>query len=226
MRALSDAEVLQLWDQGRTRHPIDRALLLLAVAEPAIALDALADVPIGRRDAAILALRNASFGAPIEAYGHCPSCAGRFECVIDGQRLHAAASSPAQPALDDGQGGRLRLPTTRDLLAALASDDPPAALARACCLDGQVMAATEIAQRIAEHDPAVDLELALSCESCGHCWCAAFDPGSYCWEEIAHRAARLFDAVHVLAQSYGWSEDEVLRLGPARRAAYLERCSA
>jgi hypothetical protein len=43
------------------------------------------------------------------------------------------------------------------------------------------------------------------------------------WEEIASRAQRLMDDVHVLAQGYGWTEPEVLALSDARRTAYLER---
>jgi len=33
----------------------------------------------------------------------------------------------------------------------------------------------------------------------------------------------LLDDIHLLASAYGWTEDEVLRLSPMRREAYVRR---
>lgn len=229
MRGLSDAAVMDLWEQGRLRHPIDRALLLFAAAEPELPRETLADLPVGRRDAAILSLRNESFGARIDGYGQCPACSERYEFALDGAALHAAAPPAAAAEFADADGRRLRLPTSRDLAALVQFadlDDAAQALAEVCMPDGASPDPDSIAALLAQHDPAADLSLALSCEACAHRWELAFDPASYCWEEIEARAARLFDQVHGLARAYGWSEAEVLRLSPARRNAYLERCAA
>lgn len=229
MRPLGDAAVMRLWEQGRTRHPIDRALLLFAAAAPDLAVDALPDAPIGQRDAAILDLRNASFGARIDAYGRCPECGERFEFRLDGRELRDAAPPAVDAAFVDTKGLRLRLPTSRDLAAAVRSANAAEFLARACCADDSsfdVASVADVAQSIAAQDPAADLRLALRCEACDHGWDESFDPAAYCWQEVEVRAARLFDEVHGLARAYGWTEDEVLRLGPARRATYLERCGA
>jgi hypothetical protein len=42
------------------------------------------------------------------------------------------------------------------------------------------------------------------------------------WVEVEAGAIALVQDVHLLAAAYGWSEAEVLGLGPARRRAYLE----
>lgn len=230
MRALSDAEVMQLWEQGRARHPIDRALLLFAAAESGLPRETLADLPVGRRDAAILDLRNASFGARIDGYGECPECGERFEFALDGCALREAAPPALHAEFNDAAGRRLRLPTSRDLASLVAAQlegaEAACVLARACTVEGAAPEVPEIEARMAENDPAADLRLDLRCDTCGHDWSLGFDPAGYCWEEIEARAARLLDEVHGLARAYGWSEDQVLSLSHARRSAYLERCAA
>ena len=46
--------------------------------------------------------------------------------------------------------------------------------------------------------------------------------GEVVLEEIQVLARRLLQEVSWLARGYGWNEDEILRLTPARRRAYLE----
>lgn len=228
MRGLSDAAVIELWEQGRTRHPLDRALLLYGAAVPQLPRETLADRPIGERDAAVLELRNATFGARVDGWGHCPACAARFEFEFDGQALRAAAVPANDASFVGDDGAHWRLPTTRDLAAlAHCTDAAQAALelARRCSADAREPDLARFEARVAELDPAADLLIELDCAACGHRWPLAFDPVSYCWEELEVRAQRLLDEVHGLARAYGWSEHAVLALSPARRAAYLERCA-
>ena len=42
------------------------------------------------------------------------------------------------------------------------------------------------------------------------------------WTVVEAHARRLLGEVHRLARAYGWREHDVLALGAARRAAYLE----
>jgi hypothetical protein len=51
------------------------------------------------------------------------------------------------------------------------------------------------------------------------------DPPSFLWREVEARAACLLDEIDRLARAYGWSERDILGLGDARRAAYLDRIS-
>ncbi|MET0722074.1 MAG: hypothetical protein ABWY64_14700, partial [Tardiphaga sp.] len=52
------------------------------------------------------------------------------------------------------------------------------------------------------------------------------DMPDYFWGEIENWAQQTLDDVHRLATAYGWDEESVLALTPARRAAYLVRCGA
>lgn len=76
--------------------------------------------------------------------------------------------------------------------------------------------------RMAEADPQADVQLALSCPSCGHLWSVTFDIVSYFWGEISAWAGRTLREVHTLAAAYGWREEDILAMSPRRRHLYLE----
>ena len=130
---------------------------------------------------------------------------------------------------------RLRLLTSRDLAAA---HDADPAERRQILLDRCVVSATRdgapatadqlpaeivdaAARRLAEADRQADTQLAMSCPSCGHQWRAPFDILLFFWAELEAWAGRMLREVHVLASIYGWSERDILSLGPVRRRHYL-----
>ena len=219
--------LLEVWERGSRRHPLDRGLLLLSLARPDDALDALADVSIGERDRALLALHRAIFGAMLESVVDCPVCATRLEMAIDADSLRGTAA----PADVEVGGIRVRPPTSRDLAAALLEGDEVEAercLVRRCVvaaphggaeLDEAALSAAQLA--LAEADGASDIELELACESCGHRWNEPFDIAGYLWQEVATRALALLRDVDALARAYGWSERDILSLSDARRQSYL-----
>lgn len=250
MLRLSDAELLDLWTQGAGRHALDRALLLYATARQEATLAELADAPLPERDRALLDLRCANFGERLPAFVDCPACATRLEFMLDAQALRES-SGGAVPDLD---GRPLRAPSSRDLALALQQADPDAGrrlLASRCLVEHGALdvgpsaregssaasgidtdatldaaAVDRIEALLAEADAAGELLLDLGCEACGHRWQAAFDIAQYLWEEIDAGARRLIGEVDALARAYGWSEPEVLALGPVRRAVYLDRVLA
>ena len=65
----------------------------------------------------------------------------------------------------------------------------------------------------------------LACPDCGHGWDMELDIAAFTWREIELLAGSLLRHVDVLARRYGWSEQEILRLSPARRRFYLELAS-
>jgi hypothetical protein len=79
----------------------------------------------------------------------------------------------------------------------------------------------EINRRMAEADPQADVQVTVSCAACGVAWQAMFDIASFLWGEVDRWARRMLHEVHVLASAYGWTEAEILRLGPWRRRVYL-----
>lgn len=243
MRPLSAAQVLALWDAGQTRHPIDRALLALALAMPEEAPDELADRPVGWREVNLLALRNATFGSALEGYAPCPSCSALMEFNLDGSALLEGLPAPDASARITLDGQQWRLPSSRDQAVILDAPDPETAVAwllDRCRMDedGLTDVATvnreksqkskcspalisEIESHMEALDPAADIRLGMRCSDCGHAWDAVLDIGACFWDELGNRAHQLFESVHRLASAYGWREAEILALSPARRAAYL-----
>ena len=71
-------------------------------------------------------------------------------------------------------------------------------------------------------DPQANVELALRCTACEREWPVVFDIVAYLWDEISAWSRQIIHEVHRLASAYGWSEREVLAMGAARRAVYLE----
>jgi hypothetical protein len=227
MMAPLDERLLDVWERGARRYPLDRGLLLLSIARPDDALDLLADVPIGERDGSLLALRRALFGATLESVVDCPACGTRLEFALDADELRV---TPARTEVE-APGIRLRPPTSRDLAAALLEPDDASAercLASRCLLaapDGtESLDASELVElqvALAAADGVSDIELDLACDGCGHRWTEPFDIAGYLWQEVESRARMLLCEVDALARAYGWSEREILSLSDARRRSYM-----
>jgi hypothetical protein len=237
MLPLSPSDLLALWERGRGRHAIDRALLLFAAACPELAADRLADLPLGQRNAALLRLRHCTFGPEIPAYIDCPGCGERMEFALQGDMFLPPEKEAHTGGELEADGFRFRLPTSRDLSALLGHADAESAAAHLlerCCVvrpDGasapslHVLLET-IEARLETLDPNADIELSLVCASCEHAWAAPFDIAAVLWDEVDARARALLAAVHTLARAYGWSERDVLALGEQRRSAYLDMVMA
>jgi hypothetical protein len=235
MRALSDSDVIDLWENGVQRHPVDRALLTLGAAHPEVPQAALADWPLGRRNQAIAELRAASFGHGIHGWIACPGCGDRLEFEIDWRALAATGSDSRldQPIV---VGGRtFRLPTSRDLAAVAQEAERHLASIRLvdnCLIEPDDSAVwseqelEEIGDRMAEADPLAETRLTLDCPSCFHAWEESLDIAAFLWEEIDARARRIVFEIHGLASAYGWTEPQILALSPSRRALYLEMVRA
>jgi hypothetical protein len=234
MRQPTANALLTAWEQGRNRHSLDRALLLYSIAAPGEEPDALADRPLGQRNAALLGLSRSMFGDSLSACVDCPACSDRLEFSMNVAAL--LAQSGAGMSHIEVDGLRFRLPTTRDL-ARIAEEADTDTAAQHLLLslveadqgvgDGAALPlASRVAAALETADPCIDFALDLRCPACGHAWTTSFDITGYLWEEIDARARRLLDEVHVLARAYGWPEREILGLTEARRAAYLERAMA
>jgi hypothetical protein len=73
MRPLEGQNLLAAWERGLDEHPVERALTLLAAALPDGERDDLARLPLGARDALLLALHERTFGAALQAVAACPA---------------------------------------------------------------------------------------------------------------------------------------------------------
>ena len=233
MHELSAADVLAVWERGRTGSLPERALDLLAAAGDDSQPERMA---AGERDARLLELRERSFGPELEATATCPGCGERLDVELAVGDLAVAGGGGGEPLeLTTGDRTlRFRTPTADDLVvvATVADVDAGRALLLERCMldpptadlaDSEVAA---IAERMAEADPGAWRELALGCPDCGHEWTAPFDIVSFLCAEIDACALRLVREVDALARAYGWREGDVLALSAARRAAYLELAGA
>jgi hypothetical protein len=232
MRSLTAAELLELWERARGATPAKRPVAML---EAVNAEDA-AQWPIGRRDALLLDLREHNFGSHLTCLTDCPQCGETVE--LEFQAKDIRTSPPITNSLTiehDGRELTFRLPNSDDLAAIAELDDPAQARRELSgrCLNGSADVAelsdetlTLVGTRMGEADRQADVQLALACPQCSHAWSAPFDIATFLWSELKARAETLLREVHDLAAAYGWRENEILNLSPARRAAYLEMVRA
>lgn len=241
MRTLTDADILRVWGVSQSQHPLDRLLTILLAGLPGSSRQELADLSIGARDRLLLDFRERHFGQTLQSYAVCPGCQERLEFSLstDQLRLVEETGTPGQEFTLSLPGFELhyRLPTSRDLAAAAAVSDLEAAkeiILRRCLvgasqggtpispadLPGEVI--SSLIEAFCQRDPQADLSLAMHCPSCGHNWELLLDIGLFVWTDLVLAAKRLVREVHILASAYGWSEAEILNLGPGRRQAYLD----
>jgi len=131
--ALSNQEMLQIWETGQGRHPIEQALIILESTFPEMSRDALAALSIGQRDSYLLAVRAYTFGSRLMALATCPQCREQVECMLDmaamglvpdipAKAMHANSSftdtsNEPQQVTIDGYEVHFRLPNSLDLAA-------------------------------------------------------------------------------------------------------------
>ena len=68
MQPLSAHTLVAAWEEGRNRHPIDRALMLRALSKPGADPATLADEPLGQCNAALLEAHSTTFGPLLRAH--------------------------------------------------------------------------------------------------------------------------------------------------------------
>lgn len=237
MRPLSAAELLTVWESNVQRLPLTQALAMLAAASPDETADELARLPIGSRNERLLTLRGWQFGPEMTALAGCPACGEQVELtcwVEDLQTQPEHGLHGPLPTLET-QGGPVsfRLPNTYDLLAAGQAPDVYAArliVARRCLQATEAISPDSLEPALLDRlaaametaDPLALIELAAHCPHCDHDWSALLDVATFFWQEVQTWAQRTLRDVHLLARAYGWSEDEILKMSPVRRQAYLQ----
>ena len=248
MRRLTAREIVAVWDAGTGRSAVGRALATVSVCLPDWSVAELAALPLGFRDALLLELHGVTFGPRLNSLSACPGCGVQVEFSI------SLADLPGRPGVEDmvvppahltlltrGLSVTYRLPDSTDLDAIAAAPDPEAAvaiLARRCVVsvslegtqagDVRPLPAEligELEAEMARQQPWADIEVGLSCPSCGTGWQAAVDVSAFVWAEIESEGRRLLYEVDALARMYGWSECDILDMAPVRRQRYLEMAS-
>lgn len=238
MRTLTSHELLSVWERGAAQSVAERALLL-AAAGTGLSEEEVSKMPVGRRDALLLKLRERMFGQRVDSVAECACCGTRLEMGFDiNEVIIDPLPEREEPASFELDGFRLtcRLPDSRDLLAitdcADIAEGRNVLLSR--CLteirrNGEDIRADQlppavieaVSERMADRDPQANVELAMVCPSCGSNWSAVFDIASFLWDELEDKAYRILGEVHMLAGCYGWSESEILTMSARRRQHYI-----
>ena len=249
MKALSEAEILKIWEIGMTQHPVDRALTILRLVFPDHSHRELASLSIGQRDRYLLSVHEQTFGDHLDGYTDCPQCSERLEFTCSTQDLQLSPNlQEISPNLQENTLTILlgslemhyRLPNSQDLAMLVSSNSLETAyelLVDQCLLKAKradveittdeltIEEKDHLAEAIAQADPQAEILLDFSCPACRNSWQELFDIVSFLWAEISSQAQRLLREVHLLALAYGWSEREILALSPTRRRVYLELAS-
>jgi hypothetical protein len=222
MRRLEPRDLVRIWEAGTPLHPIDRALLILGSQDAA-------RLPLGTRDARLLEIRAATLGDRLEATDECPECGERVDVSLSCRALGGGIEPPPERwTLEHGDVRiTVRPLDSHDAAAAVATGDGAAELLTRAVVAVEPAgplppdAAAAVTASLSEHDPGAELLIELTCPACTASWQRVLDVAGFVWTELEARAQRLLGDVHALASAYGWTEDEVLALGDARRAAYL-----
>jgi hypothetical protein len=242
VRTPSEPGLLRVWERGAgtaSAAPAEGRAGALLAAAAALPPTGLGGLTPGQRDARLLELRRRLFGDALDGVARCPACEGTLEFSLPVAALADAGSAAVEvdgaAAEVEIEGYRIRVrPPTLAEVAAIGPDDGVDRLLRGCVAraerDGAEVPAAALPAsaleavdtRLAVLDPAGDPELALRCPDCGHAWAEPLDVAAFLWSELDAWARRVLQEVHVLARAYGWTEREVLRLGPRRRRYYLD----
>lgn len=243
MEKISAPRLLEVWEQGASATPVERALLLLNAARSNESWEELSFLSIGTRDARLLKLRAETFGSNMQAICDCPQCGEIVEMSLNVMDILVDRPETENGLLSlttENYDIHFRLPDSRDLAAVAAIGDRFLAvrqLFHRCVVEARrddeiVSSGTlpstvmdAVAERISEIDTQSNIELEMTCPSCNHTCITLFDIVAFFWMEISAWVKRTLRDVHMLACAYGWSEEEILALSPARRRTYLEMVS-
>ena len=240
MPYLSASELLDLWEAGLARSPVEWALLMLSRGYPDMEVESLAGLCIGRRDALLISLREQLFGPNLGCVATCKGCGEEMELDLHARdiivRNDIDLSGPFSLSTE-GFEIEFRLPNSYDLLA-LGSDNSISSarhiLMERCvlrsCKEGRMIGmqdlpisvGNELSERMSQIDSQADIRLEMSCPSCGKSWLEIFDIVSFLWREISSSVQRIFRDVATLAKFFGWNEKDILAMSEYRRQIYLE----
>ena len=233
--AVDDERWLHVWSAAAALPEWRRVPALVAGLGGAV--DDPEDWPLGALAASAMALVAPLCGGTLHASTACATCGEAMEITLPIADLVALGGTGGEVAdAVDAAGHRLtlRAPGPRDLAAVAArADDPEVAagmLLGRCItaadpeLPTPVPAAmvAEIEAALEALDPLAVVTLESTCPACGSPDAPVLDLLDCAWTVVEAHARRLLGEVHRLARAYGWREHDVLALGAARRAAYLE----
>jgi hypothetical protein len=234
--------LLAAWEAAAGMPDVARTAALVA-HDRSDSVDEVLDLPVAICASQAVAAYLDAFGPHADATCACSSCGEVLQIPLDLRDLEGI--DPATDELVSDQVVRIgsrsltvQALTTRDLLHARDDLDPATALRRTCIRDenGQALPPEALAalgdDDLAVLDAAAEglagvawILMRMRCPACDADITASLDPGALLRERVDAAAPQLLAEVAVLARDFGWSEEAVLALSPARRRAYLDLVS-
>jgi hypothetical protein len=235
---VDDARLVDAWAAAGPQPAWRRVPALLAALDGLPAGEA-AQLSIGAVAAAVLRLVRPWSPGGLEATVACRACGEQLAVTVPLDDLLSVASDPAagEATADLEVAGRrltVRAPRPDDVAAAATAPDAEAArrvLLSRCVTpvdpaDDRPIDDETVAPAVAEAwealDPLAVVSFAVTCPACGLDDAPLADLVGWGWSLVDARVQLLLADVHRLASAYGWSEADVLALGPWRRRIYLE----
>ncbi|MFW6057535.1 MAG: hypothetical protein ACOC9W_01655 [Persicimonas sp.] len=152
VHGLDARDILWVWERGQGGSSSERALLVLMAAVAGADWRELAELPLGRRQARLLSVREKTYGPRLEVFVECPGCDAELEFELDTSEerhleddcaLESTLASDSSIALEVGEFAlELRLPNTADILALERADgleDPRRELFSRCLLEAHLV---------------------------------------------------------------------------------------
>ena len=162
------------------------------------------------------------------------SCGKRVDISFDVRDLaeHNVPRRPRQVRDADEPGWfglagsdlTFRLPAIGDQLAVARTRDPARALIGRCI--GGTGPTGRAQAAMAAMTPTLSGPVEGVCPHCGAAVHLHFDVPSFVMNEVRVQAAELFEEVHLLAERYHWSEEQIVALPSRRRRHYANLATA
>ena len=160
---------------------------LLSLALPGRTLDQLRELTLSQRDQLLLELRGRLFGQRITSIAACPTCGAKAELEFEVDAVRQAVRAETANASSPENSGAIRAATCGDLVDV--EPMPPGdarrdELVRRCIrstedggLPAPLQGATngELSAAVLACDPAAELMIPVTCQSCRQSWSSRFD---------------------------------------------------
>ncbi len=241
LRTLSPNDILNIWEQGLSRRPIDRALTIILYSYPNITFEEITKFSIIKRDICLLDIYEKNFGSLLRCFSTCPSCKENLEFEIASGDILTKQKEIKEKYLINFTANDLniglRIPNSLDLASVALYENTAMSgneLIKRCITEmrneNKAFPRSEITQEIIDavseymdgYEQNGEIDFDLKCNACGHEWRMPFDILVFLWKEISLHARRLLYEIHMLASAYGWHEKDILEMSAVRRRYYLE----
>jgi hypothetical protein len=238
--SLTNEQMLIVWEEGITLHPVYRALKILSAAMADKDEQALAYLSLGQRNQHLMAIYEHYFGKTMACFTSCSHCKEPLEFVLNTDMF---AQLTVENRLEhtitiDDYSLTFRGLNSLDLVAAakqLTSEQAQIVLLERsiirllyqnnpCSVDVlPLLMIDELAEQLIKADVNAEIVLHINCPACANKLPFVLDIADYLWDEISIKVKQLLNQVHEMACVYGWSAKDILAMSEVQRQFYMSK---